>query len=460
MTKLRDYQQDCLKVVEDTFKFSDKQLVQLPTGAGKTFIFLNYLKRNSKKALIICPTRELKEQIFSSANLLKLTSVFTKGNLKKYAAANFYIVTAQALNYKSTVDFMYKQNFDTIVIDEAHHAHSITYSKFLKGCKFKYKLLGVTATPERLDKKNLLDIFDTLSFELTFFDLIQKGHLVDVEAFRYRTGCKIRARKTGDFMDCELKKLDTVSRNSIISNVYFENCTQKKTIIFCLNIDHAEKIADHLKSLNVRAETIHGEMKYSDRTAILKRFKCGETQVLTNCQLLTEGFDEPSIEAIIIARPTMSKSLYCQMIGRGVRPFEGKEVCYLYELTDNNHNICSFNVVANPNLTSDYDYPKGIRLTQLKKILEKIHIDELFTEKEKFFLFDMTDKFNENKTNPGNSLNILESVFMKTPAFASQFERLKKLNIKYMLPISCLEADYLIWKNQKIIDYDRKTRKQ
>ena len=179
----RVYQLECIKTIKNYFKENDKQYIQLPTGAGKTFIFLRYLMENSKKAVIIVPSLDLKEQVISNGKNrfgLRITD-----NIDK--KADIYVVTAASLNYDSKFDFIEKFAPDHIIIDEAHHAQANTYKSFLKDLNFSYKLIGFTATPERLDGKSLNEIFDKLTYSKNILDLIHNGHLCDIESHQYKT---------------------------------------------------------------------------------------------------------------------------------------------------------------------------------------------------------------------------------------------------------------------------------
>ncbi len=434
--KLRDYQNQCIQVIEDSFENSNRQLVQIPTGGGKTFIFLAYLERNSQRSLTIIPSRELMEQIEeNSKHFLEEKSVYARKN-SIWKKANHYIVTAQSLNYESTTDYLFDTEFDTIIVDEAHRSQAPTYKNFLE----KYmqvnpgvKILGMTATPERNDKKPLLELFDKITFNKTIHGMILEGHLCDVESFRIKTGQKFNTRKLqgGDFSPIALRDLDNDTRNNLIIKVFKENCIHKKTIIFCVSVNQAKKLAETFKSEGICCEAIYGDMSYKERQLILQRFKSGITQVVTNCQLLTEGFDEPSIEAMIIARPTKSKTLYCQMIGRGLRKFPGKKVCSLYELTDNVHNICTFTTAADPHFQFEFEYKNGQKLTELRKNLDKISILDMETVIEKITLFSNNNQY----------LNNIE-------ALSTQIDEIKKRKIPFFSPITAYEAGFLIWKDK------------
>ncbi len=449
---LREYQQECIDIIYENFKTSKKQYIQLPTGAGKTFVFLHYLRDYSYKSLIVVPNKELEEQVLKWAKVI-IKDRKTISFRENPRDADIIIITSQTLVYKRNIEFFREFYFDTLIIDEAHHAQAKTYKNFLQHMKEKtFNLLGCTATPERLDGKCLNEIFNKMTYQKSIVELIESGDLCDIEAVKIKTGVKISSKvKNGDFEQKVLKSLDNPSRNIILHKCYFDYCQGKKTLIFCVGVDHAKSLAKHLKELGVKAESIYGDLSYVEREAILRRFKSGETMVLTNCQILTEGFDEPSIECLLIARPTMSKALYCQMVGRGLRNHPGKEVCQLFELADNSHNICTFNVLGNLRQDIDRDYEPGTRLSRLVKDLEALDIEELdnlILEKEKHNLFT-----EEDLSEIENSTDMYHKVCGDMRKCTDrQYELLK--NYDYFKKCGCwdipsfMEASFILWKEK------------
>lgn len=433
MIKLRPYQKSCIDKITEHFKTNDKQLIQLPTGAGKTFIFLHYLKYHSVKTLIAVPSIELLEQVvYWGKIILNDRSVESYKSGKK---ADVIVTTSHALNFDRQKERF--NDFDHLIIDEAHHAQSKTYRSFINELKHKFKLLGCTATPERNDGKSLLEIFGHLTFDMNLLDLIKSGELADLIGTRIMTNIKLdgQVRKGGDIIQKKLKELDSDSRNKIITKCFEDECKNKKTLIFCVSIDQTIKLANDLKALGYRAEFIYGDMNKKQRKEVLERFKSGETQVLTNCQLLTEGFDEPTIEALIIGRPTLSKTLYSQMIGRGVRKTKDKDVCYVYELTDNIHDLCNFNVFGTEGQSRDVDYAPGTRLTDHVKYLESLDSIEVSIHKIRYDIFG-------NLSDVENNRLIL---FDDIPQTGNQLNLLKHL--PYADELTHLESAFLIWKN-------------
>ncbi|CAB4164334.1 SSL2 DNA or RNA helicases of superfamily II [uncultured Caudovirales phage] len=430
MRILRDYQIECIHTIKQTFDFCEKQLIQLPTGSGKTAIFLSFLLDYTKNAIIICPNREIQDQVFENAKEMRF-----KPSKKLKKENGFYVITAQSLNY-------YQKNIppvDVVVIDEAHRAYASTYQNFIDKLKPGTKVLGCTATPERLDRKCLLDIFDRLSYEKNVVEMVEGGYLCDMKAYRIRTHIKTKCRHN-DFILADLKMLDTESRNKLIIETYMQNCTKKKTIVFCLSQEHSEKIALALSGLGIRAAYVHGNMPKKLRDDTIDDFKNGNLDVITNCQLLTEGFDCPDINCVLIARPTKSKSLYCQMLGRGMRIFPCKTHCELYELTDNAHKICTFNVVADLPLDIDHDYKQGSNIRDIKTAVEKLllSIDQNDVEirKENFNVF------------------LINQSLQKAPITQFQNKLLNKYKIDHPTFIDYWEAAYLIWKHKALEKYD------
>ncbi len=439
MIELRNYQTECIEEI----KKHDTQLIQLPTGSGKTIVFLKYLSENSEKALIVCPTIDLREQIYESALSFYSKHDICKRENNRFKDAKIYILVAMSLNNEIVREYLSSQKLEHIVIDEAHRSQSKTYYNFIEYYRRKnanFKLIGFTATPERLDKKPLLEIFKTITYKKNIYELINEGYLCNVKAYRIKTKEVIKSKGgVGDFQISEIRNLDNYSRNSLIYKTIEENCVGKKTLIFCLSIDHAEKIADYLKSeKKISAYHISGKQSESERKKILLDFKNGKIQILTNCQLLTEGFDEPSIECIIIARPTRSKALYCQMIGRGTRKFLGKKNCELYELTDNCHRICTFNVACDEDKDERFirNYKDGVSLTDLHKEIEKISLKDFVLDKQEIPLISDFSQFLEQQ-------GIL----------VSQKKSLDELEIKPVGSLNLLQASFVLFKHKLRVKY-------
>jgi len=198
-------------------------------------------------------------------------------------------------------------------------------------------LLGVTATPYRGDRVSLSQVFDRIVFSYGIVEGIRAGYLVDIEAWRIKSTANLDSVHTvaGDFAQDELADVvDTPERNRLVVNAYREYAAGAKALVFAVSVAHAQHLADAFREAGIAADVVHGGLAKDERRAILARFRSGEVPVVCNCNVLTEGFDEPSIETIILARPTKSLALFTQMVGRGTRPYPGKKRLILLDVVD------------------------------------------------------------------------------------------------------------------------------
>lgn len=198
-------------------------------------------------------------------------------------------------------------------------------------------LLGVTATSKRGDNVGLEAIFNKISFDRSIREMIQRGRLCRLKAYRVKTNTSLDevGVRAGDF---EQEKLATAvnvdQRNKVAVKAYLDFCQGRKGITFCANVAHAMSMAETYRAAGVSALCVHGKMSDTDRANALRLFNIGEIKMLTNCNVLTEGFDEPDVQCIIHARPTKSSLLYIQMTGRGLRVHPGKEDCVIIDIVD------------------------------------------------------------------------------------------------------------------------------
>lgn len=340
--QLRPYQQEALDAVNT---FSDKginrQLVVLPTGAGKTVIFshLPQTKVNSLPMLVLAHRAELlyqaKEKIGWSNPELDI-QIEQADNVAGHCDVVVASVPTLGRAESERILKYPKDYFKTIVIDEAHHAAAPTYRRILDYFNPSL-LLGVTATPQRSDNTRLTDVFDEIVYYKTIQDLIEDGYLCSLVGYRIKTETDISgvATNEGDYVASQLEDaIDTPERNAHIVAAYHSLVPESKAIVFCAGVKHANNLASSFSATQVPTEVILGDTSAQDREHILARFKSGQTRVLVNVGVLTEGFDEPSIQSIILARPTRSTLLYTQIVGRGTRLYEGKPHCTILDFVD------------------------------------------------------------------------------------------------------------------------------
>ena len=342
------YQQEILDKLEAerTVRGYTRNLVVAATGTGKTVISALDYKRFRRQhpgkpcRLLFLAHREeiLKQSLYTFRAVLKdanFGELFV-GSYRPEGIDHLFLsiqtFNSQDFTAKTAPDF-----YDYIVVDEFHHAAAPTYQKLLSYYQPQI-LLGLTATPERADDKNILDIFKNTAYKLDIQTAVEIGELVPVRCIRIHTNIdltKVRFNSVQyNIRDLE-SKIYVPERNQLIVDTWLQYVRDRRTVIFCASVKHAQEIAGRLHGADVAAEAVSGEIKASDRREVLARFEKGETQVLCACDLLNEGWDCPATEVLFMARPTMSKVLYAQQLGRGMRLSPGKESLMVFDFVDN-----------------------------------------------------------------------------------------------------------------------------
>lgn len=233
-------------------------------------------------------------------------------------------------------------NFYLVVVDEAHHAVAQTYHRVLDRLGVFEKdtpklLVGFTATPKRGDKAGLDTIFESIVFSRNLPDMVDAGYLAPVAGFRVETEVDLSrvGKRMGDYVASQLSKaVNVAARNELVVQVCRERLADRQTLVFCVDVAHAKSLAATFERTGVPTACVTGEMPGEARREALAKFSRGEVQVLTNCMVLTEGYDESSVSGIVLARPTRSALLYTQMIGRGTRLHPGKEDVKVIDVVD------------------------------------------------------------------------------------------------------------------------------
>ena len=315
--QLRDYQQECIELIDKLEPGS--YLIQMATGCGKTATFTN-IKRKGR-VLVLAHREELVTQPIKYYNCpVGIEMANNKSNGEEVVIASIMSLTHRLNKFKP-------DDFDLIIIDEAHHAAAKSYKKILE--YFRPRLiLGFTATPNRGDKVRLDDVFQKIIFQKDLKWAIKNKYLTDIYCMRVNIGYDISgvAKRMGDFAPSELEEaLDTDVLNKAIAEAY-KKYAKGQTLIFATSVKHCEDIAKEIPgAVAVTAET-------KNREELIKKFTNREIPVLVNCMIFTEGTDMPLVETVMIARPTQNSSLYTQMVGRGLRLYPGKEKLVLIDL--------------------------------------------------------------------------------------------------------------------------------
>jgi len=336
--ELYDFQKQSVKRIFEVLKEHRSALLVLPTGTGKTRTFsevTKYFVQQGKRVLVIAHREEL---IFQAVEQLTtytdVTPAIEKAEMQATQDDLIVVASVQTLQ-KNRLRAFPENHFALIIIDEAHHALAKTYRNVIDHFS-SAKLLGVTATPERRDKKELGEIFEEIAFQYPLLEAIENEFLVPIVGIRCDETIDLSGiRKiAGDLSEHDLEKIIIDAIGPIADGIARE-ADDSKTLAFTPSVLTASILADTLQALGLSADYLSGQHSSDHRRKTLERFKDGKIQVLCNCALLTEGFDLPSIQAIAMARPTLSRTLYAQCIGRGTRKFPGKKELKLIEFTYN-----------------------------------------------------------------------------------------------------------------------------
>ena len=343
---LRPYQQAAADAVFSQWQSGvNKTLLVLPTGTGKTVVFASITEncvKNGDRVLILAHRGELLQQ--AADKLLKFTGLRSAvEKAEESCLGSWYRVavgSVQSLQRPARLERFPTDYFDTIIIDEAHHCVSDGYLRVLDYFSGA-KVLGVTATPDRGDMKNLGQVFDSLAYEYTLPAAIKDGYLCPIKALTIPLQLDISGVgvQSGDFKPGELgTALDPYLDQ--IADEMEHYCKDRKTVVFLPLVKTSQKFRDILLEKGFRAAEVNGESK--DRAEILEDFDQGKYNVLCNSMLLTEGWDCPSVDCVVVLRPTKVRSLYSQMVGRGTRLHPGKEHLLLLDFLwhTERHELC------------------------------------------------------------------------------------------------------------------------
>lgn len=308
--ELRPYQQECVDAIQA--QPPGAYLIQMATGLGKTVTFASIPRQG--RVLLLSHREELVEQ---PRKYYPFPCTYGVERASSRSCGED-MISASVQSLSRRLDRFSPDEFDTIIVDEAHHAAARTYRKILD--YFQPRLiLGFTATPNRGDKVRLNDIFSKIIFQRDLRWGIQNGYLCDIYCLRVNIGYDLSAVHTrhGDYAPGELDEAMDGTADAI-AQAYREHA-KGATLVFAVSVRHAQEISDRIPG----AVVVTGETK--DRASIIQAFTAGEIPCIVNCMVFTEGTDIPRVETVIMARPTQSDSLYCQCVGRGLRLYPGKE---------------------------------------------------------------------------------------------------------------------------------------
>ncbi|MFY9778903.1 MAG: DEAD/DEAH box helicase, partial [Candidatus Baltobacteraceae bacterium] len=343
--RLRPYQLEAQQAIVEALKRGFRaQLVSLATGLGKTVVIATLPEllelRPTDVTLVVAHRDELIQQLVERMKMQNPDAIVGVEKADEYAAEECTIVvaTVQTLTGPRLNRFAAKfgRRIALFVIDEAHHAAAPTYRAILDKILTKRPdatIIGFTATPHRGDGIRLTEIFPDIVYTMDARAAIDAGYLVPVRSYAVNTETNLDevGSRAGDFILGQLAEaVDTEERNLRVLEAYQTLTPGKKTLVFTASVEHAKNVAALFKEAKIKAAFASGDTPQAEREAIVAGFRGSKIDVLVNCGLYLEGFDVPSIEVIINARPTKSTTLYTQVTGRGMRPLDE----YAYVLSE------------------------------------------------------------------------------------------------------------------------------
>jgi len=345
---LRDYQIEAINAVTVSFlEGIRRQLIILPTGSGKTIIMAALAMQLNKKTLLIAHREELISQAVDKFRLVwPGVSIGVCMADRDEIHHQIVVGSVQSCCRPKRLERLKEQGFELMMIDEAHHSSADSYQNVINdlgfGSESKKLLIGVTATPQRADSQGLGSTFDKITFSRSIGTMIKAGYLSPVVGRKILTNLTFQriATSGGDFAISDLAEaMNTPERNKFIVEKFKNYAIRRKAIAFCCDVQHCKDLSDVFNSHGIKSGAVWGDMATEDRQRTLEELKQGKIQVATSCGILTEGYDEPSLNAIIMARPTKSSGLFTQCIGRGLRLWPGKSDCLVLDFTDRHNNL-------------------------------------------------------------------------------------------------------------------------
>ena len=389
---LRPYQEEAVRAINDKWNEWQRELLVLPTGCGKTVVFNTIANQRPGKTLILAHRDELIEQARD-----KYFKMFGDNPGKIKAMENdIRPVTVGSVQTMCRRD--YSGKFDTVIVDEAHHAISPSYKAVLDQFP-EAKVLGVTATPDRGDKKSLARYFDGIAYEYKLKTAVSEGYLVPIMAKTISLEIDMTQVKVslGDFEVGSIAETLEPYLPKIAESIRV-HASARKTVVFCPLISIAQELAGMIPG----AKEVNGNSQ--DRKEVLEWFdQAGPGAVLCNAMLLTEGWDCPSCNCVVVLRPTKIRSLYCQMVGRGTRLHPGKDNLLILDFLwlTHKHNLCK-----PASLVSDSD--EDIETVVKKSKDEEIDLFEAASDAEEARRTALAEQLRKQQRKKSQLINPLE----------------------------------------------------
>ena len=335
---LRGYQLAAAESIMSGFGEFRRQLLVAATGAGKTQIFCEVARRmQPKRSLILCHREELIDQAARRLASFGIAAEVEMADRQASLDAPAVVGSVQTLMRDNRLNRWPRGHFSLVVADEAHHATSESWQKVLG--YFDTRILGASATPERSDKRELGKFFENIAYEIGLLDLVKQGWLSPIRVKTVPLGLDLRGASTvaGDYSAEDLGDIIAPQLGKIVE--VLREYRHRKTIVFLPLIRLSQLFTRLCREAGLTAWHVDGNSK--DRAQTLSEYSSARCGILCNAMLLTEGYDEPSIDCVVCLRPTKVRSLYCQIVGRGTRVYPNKDHLLLLDFLwlTNDHSL-------------------------------------------------------------------------------------------------------------------------
>ena len=416
--ELRPYQIEAIQSVETAYSDGERrQIIVLPTGTGKTVIFSELMRRMPGRRLCLVHRDELVRQTVRKLADAGLKAGVIKAN-EDDVTHDVVVASIQTLSRERRLAaYVRHGKASLVVVDEAHHAPAPSYRRVIDNCLASDGLLvGVTATPDRKTheefiiptksgsqmpvtvlKAGMAKVFSNLTYFRQLTDMIAEGWLCDVVPVTTTTNMDMSSVSTiaGDWSEGDLgAALDVADGYSDIIHAWQSGASDRPTIAFLPTVATSQTLCERFQAAGVPSAHIDGTTPVDERQKVYQSLRSGSIRVVTNCMVLTEGFDEPSVSCIIVARPTQSRSLFAQMIGRGTRLYPGKSDCLVISVTSHDLDVSP---VTLQTFLNDPGFEDGQSVKQRQtEILESIKVGDKVTDELKSTALSFANKYVAN----------------------------------------------------------------
>lgn len=357
--QLRPYQEEAIDRLSSAIH--NRPCLVAPTGSGKTVMAVDFIYRMNRPTLWITHRTELIDQAAAHLEGYGLWPGVIKSGVKPSPLARAQVASVQTLVRREE-----KPEAELIIIDEAHHARAQSYETVID-CYPGIPVVGLTATPFRLDGRGLGNIFGELVIATTTADLVDQGYLVAPKVYASKSpdlrGVKV---SRGDYaLSMLAERMSSPKLFGDIVETWKQRAEGKRTVAFAVNVEHSQAIVAAFQEAGVRAAHVDGNSPKQERAEVLAKLRSHELDVVSQCMILTEGWDLPSLECVIIARPTASLNLHLQMLGRVMRATDGKNgaICLDHAGNHHVHGLVTrkLNYTLEESARVGFDEPLGLR---------------------------------------------------------------------------------------------------